>query len=142
MVTFEIEKEIKQENKVFRGLTIRQMIFGILFLGLLIAEYMIIRPTPNIMMFSGAVIATVLWNFILRKKHGIPMSYFIKKNIKTYILSNTRRKYRTKNKYVEILNNAYRQDKNSDLADSRKKKYIEKQQKKAAKKKTRLTTYM
>ena len=67
------------------------------------------------------------------------MEYFLCKTIKLYILQNKSRRYRSKNKYITMMNASYMADKNSDFADKRKKKIIVKQEKTVAKRKKKTT---
>ena len=76
-----------------------------------------------------------------KKSFGELIEYFIKKRIKGDILSNSARRYRTKNGYIKVMNDEYRREKNADMQDKRKKKFIEKQNKRKAKMVTKLTRY-
>lgn len=133
MVQVEIEKEIKQENRIFGRFTGRQVVcFGIVA-AVEIAFYLIVHPEIDAIIFAGILLGIGAWYFGFHKKCGINMEYFLGKKIKAFILSNTSRKYRTKNKYIRTLNTSYLSDKSKDMANKRTKRALQKQQKANAK---------
>ena len=100
MITLEIEKEIKNENKIIMGFTMRQAVtFGAVIV-ILVLEYFLIRPTSNILIISGIALGAAAYYLSFHKKNGMNMEYFLIKKVKQYVLKNNSRKYRTKNGYV------------------------------------------
>lgn len=143
MVQVEIEKEIRQENRIFGRFTGRQVVcFGIVA-AVEIAFYLIVHPEVDAIIFAGILLGIGAWYFGFHKKCGISMEYFWGKKIKAFILQNTSRKYRTKNRYVATLNRSYSADRSADMADKRTKKELHRQQKASAKakKSTKLKSY-
>ena len=58
------------------------------------------------------------------KKNGLYAEYYLFKRVKGFIYQNERRRYRSKNRYITMLNRAYRRDLEQDLSDPQKKKYL------------------
>ena len=141
MITLEIEKEIKNENKIIMGFTLRQAItFGVVIV-ILLAEYFIIRPTSNILIISGIALGAAAYYLSFHKKNGMNMEYFLIKKVKQYILANSARKYRTKNGYVRIMNEAYHRERMKDLNDPQKRRKLKKRERRGRWKKTRMEAY-
>ncbi len=139
MISVEVEKEIKQENRVIGKFTFRQALCFVLVALIVGIAYLIIKPSdPTDMIPPCMVLGLAAWYFGFHKKSGLYMEYFLGKRAKDYILRNGNRKYRSKNAYYKMLNDAYNKDKADDLADKKKAKYIKKQEKKSRKKKTKL----
>ena len=76
-----------------------------------------------------------------RGLNGMNMEYFLIKKVKQYVLMNNSRKYRTKNGYVRILNEAYQKDRNEDMSDRRKRSRLKKRERQGRWKKTRMVPY-
>ncbi len=141
MITLEIEKEIKNENKIIMGFTLRQAVtFGVVIV-IMVAEYFLIRPTSNMLVMSGIVLGSAAYYLSFHKKNGMNMEYFLIKKVKQYVLANSARKYRTKNGYVRIMNEAYRMDRERDLGDVRKRKRLKKRERRGRRKKSRMVGY-
>ncbi len=141
MITLEIEKEIKNENKIILGFTLRQAVTFGAVLVILVGEYFLIRPTSNILIISGIALGAMAYYLSFHKKNGMNMEYFLVKKVKQYILANNARKYRTKNEYVRIMNEAYRRDRNRDMGNPEKRKRLKKRERKGKWKKTRMEAY-
>ena len=141
MITLEIEKEIKNENKIIMGFTMRQAVTFGAVLVILVLEYLLIRPSSNILIISGIALGSGAYYLSFHKKNGMNMEYFLIKKVKQYVLMNNSRKYRTKNGYVRILNEAYRDDRNKDMSDRRKRKRLKKRERQGRWKKTRMVPY-
>lgn len=141
MASFEIESEIRQENRIFGPFTTRQVIvFGIAaVLGALF--YLFVRPPIDAMIPVCFILGGLAWYLGFHKKNGVYAEFYLRKKIKTYIFGNISRKYRTKNRYITMLNAAYAAEKDADMQDKRKRRIYMKAQKKKAKKKSRLTGY-
>ena len=139
MLSTDINKEIKRENKIFGNFNFRQVLCFGLAAGIEVLFYLIVHPDTNNMVAMGLVLGVIAWYFGFHKKDGCYMEYFLCKTIKLYILRNKSRRYRSKNKYITMMNASYMTDKNSDFADKRKKKIIVKQEKTVAKRKKKTT---
>ena len=69
------------------------------------------------------------------------MEYFLVKKVRQYILANSARKYRTKNGYVRIMNEAYKRERMKDLNDPQKRRKLKKRERRGRWKKTRMEGY-
>ena len=136
MIAVEIEKELKGENRVIGKFTLRQVVCMILIVFIPMGlYYLIVRPDSASSIVPPAMICgTIAYFFGFHKKNGMTMEYFAFKKLKEYMLLNNNRRYRTKNKYLTMMNKSYADDRNKDLADKRAKKTIKKKEKAAAKK--------
>ena len=141
MITVNVEKEIKQENKIIGKFTVRQVMFIIAALGIVTAFYFLVRPSLDTAMGVGMIIGVIAWFFGFHKKNGLPVEYFMWKKLKLVILRNFGREYRTKNKYITMLNNAYQLQKMTDIQDKRKAKALKKREKRKSSKKSKLRAY-
>ena len=108
---------------------------------ILLAEYFLIRPTSNVLIISGIILGAGAYYLSFHKKNGMNMEYFLIKKVRQYILANSARKYRTKNGYVRILNEAYRKDRDRDLGNSKTRKILKKREGKGRWKKSRMEGY-
>lgn len=141
MISVQVEKEIKQENKIFMGLTMRQAVTVILVLVIIGLFYYFTRSDISVMTYFGVILGIAAYFVGFKKKNGLYIEYYIVKWLKGFIFMNSRRKYRTKNKYITMLNRAYNAEKLEDMQDRRKKKYIEKRDKATKTRKTKLKAY-
>ena len=141
MASFEIESEIRQENRIFGPFTTRQVIaFGIAaVLGALF--FFFVRPPIDAMIPVCFILGGLAWYLGFHKKNGVYAEFYLRKKIKTYIFANIQRKYRTKNKYITMLNDAYAAEKAADMQDKRKRRAYEKAEKKSKKRRSKLTGY-
>ena len=141
MIMVTIEKEIKQENHIIGRFTLRQTAFIGGALILLTLFYLIGKPNSDIMFFVGLIVGAAAWYLGFHKKNGLPPEYFLWKKLKAVILMNFQRKYRTRNRYITMLNNSYRADRMADLQDKKKAKILKRRENKKTKKRSKLKAY-
>ncbi len=129
MLSVDIEKEIKQENKILLGLSMRKFIcvgisllFAILF-ALLFSMNFYVSIIPSM------VVGGVAFAFGWIKFDGVPMEEFLFKQVTEAFYGTKRRKYRTKNAYVTLLNGEYSRRRQIDLSNKQVKKSLKKQKK-------------
>lgn len=135
MISVKIEKEIKGENKIIGNFTLRQALcfaFDLIVLGIV---YFFLKPTEDVIILIGGALGFGTWYIAFHKKNGMPSEYFLIKKIKEKVLKNTDRAYKTKNKYITMLNAGYLRDRNADLSDKKTAKIVKKNMKKEAKNK-------
>lgn len=135
MISREIEKEIRQENKVLLNFTLRQMvclsaavvcsICFTVFLGLEFSQAV----------YPCLVIGVLCFAFGWWKQDGIPMERILLKKLQVALYQNNVRKFKTKNQYVVLVNQEYQRRKQLDLKDRRLKRQIRRERKKAAREK-------
>ena len=106
-----------------------------------LAEYFLIRPTSNVLIISGIILGAGAYYLSFHKKNGMNMEYFLVKKVRQYILANSARKYRTKNGYVRIMNEAYKRERMKDLNDPQKRRKLKKRERRGRWKKTRMEGY-
>lgn len=140
-ISVKVEKEIKQENHVIGRFTVRQ----VAFLGVaLILEglfYLIVRPEIELFMGIGMILGVIAWYFGFHKKNGIPVEYFLLKKIKQMCLRNYQRRYKSRNKYIVMLNAYYEKKRILDLSDRQKARIIKKRNKRRNKSRQKIKAY-
>ena len=104
MISREIEKEIQQENKVILNFTMRQV-----------------------------VCLSVALAFGWMKQDGIPMERILKRKLQVYLYKNNVRVYKTKNRYVVMMNREYDRRRMVDSGDKKLKKSVRKDAKRKKK---------
>ncbi len=141
MITVSVEKEIKQENKVVKSFTMRQVAFMGAALTIAAIFYFLARPDASTAMGFGACMGTLAWYFGFHKKNGLPVEYFLWKKIKTVVLMNFSRRYRTRNMYITMLNRSYQDDLEKDLQDKKKARIIKNRRKQREHKRSKIRAY-
>ena len=132
MLTLPIETEIETEHKVIHNLNMRQTIlFG--SVGVIaVASYAITRD----LIIAAAIslpFALAAAYFSRKTSYGLDPEELILMKIKRFLYKNGSRKYRTKNRYFGLMNQAYRAMRNRDMADKAIAKKIKKKKKMAGK---------
>ena len=129
MLNVDIEKEIKQENKVLLGLNMRKFIcvlISLLFAGLFA---LLFSMNFYISIIPSMAVGTVAFAFGWIKFDGMPMEEFIFKKINEVFYGTKRRKYRTKNAYITLLNEEYARRKSIDMANKKVRKKLKRNKK-------------
>lgn len=127
MISVDIEKEIQQKNKVFLGLTLRQVLCVVF--AIISAFIMALLLSPGVSVYPSLVIGAICFTFGWYQKDGMTAEKYLFKRLKTDFYKNGQRKYRTKNKYVSLMNKEYRRHETIDRADKRTAKALKKEQK-------------
>lgn len=131
MVTVDIEREIQQENKIFMGLSIRKAVACVV--AIVICIILTVLLTFEISIYPCVGVAVLVYFFGWFKKDGLTFEKYLIKIIKEKLYHNNIRKYRTKNKYVSLMNNEYNRHKNIDMSNKQVAKQIKKEAKEQAK---------
>lgn len=124
MLSKEIEKEIQQENKVLLNFTLRQLIClsAAVVCSVIIAVFL--GLSFSIAIYPCLIIGVICFAFGWAKQDGIPMERILLKRLQTGIYQNNKRVYKSKNRYVSLLNKEYERRRVLDLKDKDiKKKY-------------------
>ena len=127
MISVDIEKEIQQRNKIFLGLDIRQL-YGVI-VAVICAVAMALLLTPSVSLYPSLVVGALCWFFGWYSKDGLTAEKYILKVLKEKFYKNGKRKYRTKNKYIALMNKEYRRHERIDRGDKRIAKVLKKEQK-------------
>ena len=133
MISREIEKEIQQENKVLLNFTLRQVICLSIAVICSVIISIVLGWDFAIAIYPSFVIGIVCFAFGWMKQDGIPMEKILLKKLQTYMYKNNTRVYKTKNRYVVMLNKEYDRRRQMDLQDKKLKKTIRKEAKKKKK---------
>jgi len=141
MISREIEKEIQQENKVVLNFTLRQVVcLGIAVVcSVLIAVFLGLDFSISI--YPCIVIGAICFAFGWIKQDGMPMEQLLMKRLRASIYKNQTKVYKTKNRYVTMLNREYERRKVLDSKDKKLKKIVreETRMRKKAQKNSKLT---
>lgn len=135
MLSKEIEKEIQQENKVLLNFTLRQLIClsAAVVCSVIIAVFL--GLSFSIAIYPCLIIGVICFAFGWVKQDGIPMERILLKRLQTGIYQNNKRVYKSKNRYVSLLNKEYERRRVLDLKD----KDIKKKCKRESKNKKKAT---
>ncbi len=141
MLSKEIEKEIQQENKVVLNFTLRQVVcLGIAVVcSVLIAVFLGLDFSISI--YPCIIIGAICFAFGWVKQDGMPMEQLLMKRLRASIYQNQTKVYKTKNRYVTMLNREYERRKVLDSKDKKLKKIVreETRMRKKAQKNSKLT---
>ena len=136
MINQEIEKEVQQDNKVIAGMNIRQVvclsIAGVLCVGISI----FLDVGFEISMYPCMVLGYGAYLFGWKKKDGLHYEQILLKKLQQAFYKSNERYYRTKNKYIELMNREYVRRRNMDMKDKETAKAIKKQARKKKRKST------
>lgn len=142
MLSVKVEKEIKQENRVIGPLTLRQTVCLIAALIGVILFAVIVRPDLETGMGAGLILGAIAWFFGFYKKNGIYIEYFIIKRVKIFCFRNFQRKYRTKNRYIRLMNDHYEKERTADLSDKKRARKVKRMEKKRRAKREHMRAYL
>ena len=127
MITVDVEKEIKQDNKVMLNMNIRQLFTAIVALLLIIFLVGIVKIDMTLMMIPAAFIGGAAYAVGWYKRDGLFIEHIILKRIQTYLYKNDCVPYRTKNRFVTLYNQEYARHKAIDLKDKKIRRAIKKE---------------
>ena len=130
MISREIEKEIQQENKVILNFTMRQVVCLSVALVFSVLISVVMAWDFTIAIYPCFVIGAVCFAFGWMKQDGIPMERILMRKLQVYLYKNNVRVYKTKNRYVVMMNREYDRRRLVDSKD----KGLQKQLKKAHRK--------
>ncbi len=116
MLNLPIESEIETEHKVFRDFNMRQTVCLVITGGIAIVMYMIFRSWFLMVAFT-APFALLLMYFAKPGENGEKAEDLIMKAAEKHFYKNQTRIYRTKNKYIPLMNNAYRKRRSAEMAE-------------------------
>ncbi len=129
MLSVDIEKEIKQENKILLGLSMRKFICVLISLLMAIVFALLFSMNFYVSIIPSMVVGAIAFAFGWIKFDGVPMEEFLFKKINEAFYGTKKRTYRTKNAYVTLLNKEYARRKQIDLANKQVRKSLKMQKK-------------
>lgn len=129
MLSIKIEKEIKQENRIIFGLTLRQLICASSALAIMFIVWRVTGLSFSELTVPFCGVGLVFGMLGWFQKDGMKAEDYAVKYAKKSAYKNSKLKYRTQNKYVKLYNDAYSFDRNTDMKDKQKAKEIKQKQK-------------
>lgn len=126
MISREIEKEIQQENKVILNFTMRQVVCLSVAVVCSVVISVFLGWDFTIAIYPCFVMGILCFAFGWVKQDGIPMERILLKRLQTTLYRNHIRVYKTKNRYIILLNREYNRRRKLDYQDKRLKKIIRK----------------
>lgn len=127
MISREIEKEIQQENKVILNFTIRQVVCLSIAIICSVLMAVFLGLDFNIAIYPCFIVGGICFAFGWIKQDGLPMERILLKKLQTKIYGNNKRVYKTKNRYITMLNKEYRRRRQMDMQDKKVKKSLKKE---------------
>ena len=119
MVVVDIPKEIQQENKVVLFFTMRQLVCVTMAAVLCFAIAVIFDMRFEVAVIPCMVIGVIAFAFGWVKQDGLTMERLLVKYLQKVIYGNHVRRYRTKNRYVVLMNREYRRHQSVDEGNRR-----------------------
>ena len=120
MLSIEIEKEIREENKVLTigslSLNARQTVCMIIGMVIAITWYLLLRDWVLMVIFT-LPFALLLLFFAREREDGKKAEEVMEEKMEAFVFKNGKRKYRTRNQYVTLLNRGYRKLREADEND-------------------------
>lgn len=133
MISREIEKEIQQENKVILNFTMRQIVCLSVALVFSVLISVVLAWDFTIAIYPCFAIGAVCFAFGWMKQDGIPMERILVRKLQVYLYKNNVRVYKTKNRYVVMMNQEYDRRRMVDSGDKKLKKVVRKEVKRKKK---------
>ena len=133
MISREIEKEIQQENKVILNFTMRQVVCLSVALVFSVLISVVLAWDFTIAIYPCLVIGAVCFAFGWMKQDGIPMERILMRKLQVHLYKNNVRIYKTKNRYVVMMNREYDRRRLVDCQDKKIQRRLKKVQRKRKK---------
>ena len=119
MVVVDIPKEIQQENKVVLFFTMRQLVCVSVAAVLCFAIAVVFDMNFEVAVIPCMVIGVIAFAFGWVKQDGLTMERLLVKYLQKMFYGNHVRRYRTKNRYVMLMNREYRRHRSVDEGNRR-----------------------
>ena len=133
MISREIEKEIQQENKVILNFTMRQVVCLSVALVFSVLISVVLKWDFTIAIYPCLVIGAVCFAFGWMKQDGIPMERILMRKLQVHLYKNNVRIYKTKNRYVVMMNREYDRRRLVDCQDKKLQRRLRKEHRKRKK---------
>lgn len=133
MISREIEKEIQQENKVILNFTMRQVVCLSVALVFSVLISVVLAWDFTVAIYPCFVIGGVCFAFGWMKQDGLPMERVLIRKLQVHLYKNNVRIYKTKNRYVVMMNREYDRRRAMDSQDKRLQKSVRKDAKRKKK---------
>ncbi len=123
----EIEKEIQQENKILLNFNFRQVVCLCIAAALSVVCAVFLNMEFSLAVYPCLVVGGVCFVFGWWKMDGLPMEWILWKKVQTSLYKNNMRLYKTKNRYIVMLNREYDRRKASDWKDKKLRRQFKKE---------------
>ena len=133
MISREIEKEIQQENKVILNFTMRQVVCLSVALVFSVLISVVLAWDFTVAIYPCFVIGGVCFAFGWMKQDGLPMERILVRKLQVHLYKNNVRIYKTKNRYVMMMNREYDRRRAMDSQNKRLQKSVRKDAKRKKK---------
>lgn len=133
MISREIEKEIQQENKVILNFTMRQVVCLSVALVFSVLISVVLAWDFTVAIYPCFVIGGVCFAFGWMKQDGLPMERILVRKLQVHLYKNNVRIYKTKNRYVVMMNREYDRRRLVDSKDKKLQKSVRKEAKRKKK---------
>lgn len=110
MLSIKVEKEIKHENKVIAGLTLRQFVAVLSAALICLAIWLITRLDMNALLPAFATIGSIAGVIGWVNKSGLRAEDYLMRYMKRIVYHDNRLKYRTSNSYIRLFNMASKEE--------------------------------
>ncbi|MCR5101723.1 MAG: PrgI family protein [Butyrivibrio sp.] len=114
MLNLPIESEIETEHKVIRDFNVRQVISILIAAVIVLIFYLYVGRDVLFTMGFAFPVGAVAAFFAKPSDAGLPAEKIILKKLQIYFYKSEMRKYRTRNMYMPVINDAYKSLKNKD----------------------------
>lgn len=114
MLTVPIESEIEQERKIIKGFTARQAISAVTAVIFAVTVYARVKDIETTTYIAAAPVLLIIaigWV----KINGQRFEDYARSIIYVLLYRNSKRKYRTRNEYFDLLNSRYHELKSADM---------------------------
>lgn len=135
MLNVEIEKEIQQENKIILNLNLRQVVCLCVAVALSVLCAVFLDMEFSLAVYPCMVIGGICFLFGWGKLDGFPMERILAKRLRAAIYQNDVRVYRTRNRYITLLNREYDRRRVADWKDRKIRRQIKRERRNRKKRK-------
>lgn len=139
MVSREIEKEIRQENKVVLNLTVRQLVCVAFALLCSVTFAVVLRLDFDEAVYPSLFVGAACFAFGWYRREGLFLEELILRRLESGIYRNRVRCYRTMNGYTRLFNQEYARRGRIDARSRKRRRHRRLEEGKRKKKKGSLT---
>lgn len=134
MISIKIEKEIQQDNKIIAGLNIRQIVCMGIAGCFCLCIALFLDMDFEISMYPCMILGWGAYLFGWKKQDGLHYEQILWKKMQQILYQSNKRYYRTKNRYIALMNGEYVRRRKIDFKNKETVKAIKKVSKKKIKK--------
>ena len=133
MANYHIPKEIQTEDKTFIYLSLKQAIYVFAAFVFLAIIFITLKPNADTMIPISMATGLLVMALSSAKNENLSFEGLVFKYTQKLVYNSTKRKYRTRNRYISVYNSYYRNIENREAQDKRIMKAKKKQNKRLQK---------